>query len=36
MIELDEMNNTLKKIYTLNGEYYLYPVIEREIIIQST
>ena len=25
MIELYEMNNTLKKIYTLNGEYYHYP-----------
>ena len=22
MIEIEEMNNTLKKIYTINGEYY--------------
>jgi hypothetical protein len=29
MMELDEMNNTIKKIYTLNGEYYHYPEEEK-------
>ena len=29
MIVLDEMNNNLKEIYTLNGEYYHYPYEEK-------